>query len=315
MVAMDETTALGRVVRRAGGADVLALLAGLPGADLTTLLLRVMRDRTARTTPADVFRRSREDRFTGPAEVPFDLLRGTEDRLLSTLPPNVEKVALAPVVPLGTHSVVGTVHQDRVVATVRGTEVAADPTNGLALVAADRRARLLAADPRSAEPVRLATVQRVVRAQRFDGPASYAHFALLGRVSAGRDTGDRAFERTHAVEHLRYLARALGAGAGRRVEFALTVSDPRLGVVSDAVRAEFAGHSDVDVVDRPDRAAGREYYVGFCFAATVDTGTERLDIGDGGFVDWSQRLLGNRKERMVISGVGIDRLATLTDSR
>jgi hypothetical protein len=313
MVAMDETTALGRVVRRAGGADVLALLAALPGADLTTLLLRVMRDRAARTTPAEVFRRSREDRFTGPAEVLFDLLRGTEDRLLSALPPDVGKVTLAPVVPLGTHSVVGTVHQDKVVATVRGTEVAADPTNGLALVAADRRARLLAADPRSADPVRLATVQRVVRAQRVDGPASYAHFGLLGRVSAGRDTGDRAFERTHAAEHLSYLASALGAG--RRVEFALTVLDPRFDVVSDAVRAEFAGRPDVDVVEWPDRAAGRDYYVGFCFTATVDTGSERLAVGDGGFVDWSQRLLGNRKERMLISGVGIDRLAVLTDSR
>ncbi|MFI0799771.1 hypothetical protein [Amycolatopsis lurida] len=31
--------------------------------------------------------------------------------------------------------------------------------------------------------------------------------------------------------------------------------------------------------------------------------------GDGGFVDWTQRLVGNRKERTLISGVGVDRLA------
>ncbi|WP_219146361.1 hypothetical protein [Amycolatopsis sp. TNS106] len=30
---------------------------------------------------------------------------------------------------------------------------------------------------------------------------------------------------------------------------------------------------------------------------------------DGGFVDWTQRLVGNRKERMPISGVGVDPLA------
>jgi hypothetical protein len=39
-------------------------------------------------------------------------------------------------------------------------------------------------------------------------------------------------------------------------------------------------------------------------------GTSRVDVGDGGFVDWTQRLLGNRKERLLISGIGIDRLAT-----
>src|ERR1700729_592448 len=55
-------------------------------------------------------------------------------------------------------------------ATVRGTEVAADPTNGLALEAAARRHDLLRAAPRSAEPVRLAATQRVTRAQHDLGP-------------------------------------------------------------------------------------------------------------------------------------------------
>jgi hypothetical protein len=36
-----------------------------------------------------------------------------------------------------------------------------------------------------------------------------------------------------------------------------------------------------------------------------------VEIGDGGFVDWTQRLTGNRKERLLISGVGVDRFATL----
>jgi hypothetical protein len=32
----------------------------------------------------------------------------------------------------------------------------------------------------------------------------------------------------------------------------------------------------------------------------------------GGFVDWTAQLLGNRKERLLISGHGLDRLAILT---
>ncbi len=38
---------------------------------------------------------------------------------------------------------------------------------------------------------------------------------------------------------------------------------------------------------------------------------EPEDIGDGGFTDWSMQLAGNNKERLLITGLGIDRLAAL----
>lgn len=59
---MTDGTPLARVVRQAGGVDVPDRLATLPGADLTTLLLRVLRLRTARLKPTDVFRRYADDR-------------------------------------------------------------------------------------------------------------------------------------------------------------------------------------------------------------------------------------------------------------
>jgi hypothetical protein len=34
-----------------------------------------------------------------------------------------------------------------------------------------------------------------------------------------------------------------------------------------------------------------------------------LELGDGGSTDWTARLLGSRKERLLISGYGIDRIA------
>lgn len=181
------TSPLPRVVRQAGGDEVLDRLAALSGADLTTLLLAVMRRRAARMTPADVFRRYRDDRFTVPGAVSYASVRAVEDRLMSLLPQGFTPVVLSPVAPLGLHSVVGPVHQDKVLSTVRGNEVAADPTNGLALVAATERQEL---GPRATDPVRLAAAQRVVRAQVFRGSGMAAHFGLLGMVTAGRDTGD-----------------------------------------------------------------------------------------------------------------------------
>jgi hypothetical protein len=298
---------LHRIVRRSGGTGVLDLLAGLPGADLTSLLLEATRRRAGRLRPPDVLRRYDLDRFVVPAPIPLRQLRRAEDALLSALPPEVELLTLSPVVPLGTHSVLGTVNQNKVVSTIRAGEVAADPTNGLALAAAVRRRQAMAADPRSAAEVRLGTIQRVVRGQQFAG--ALAHFTLLGLVSAGRDTGDLAFERRHPAEHLRWLTGGIRAAGGQGIEVRLTALEPRFGPVLAAIRADLADRPEVRVVEDPQRQSGRGYYTGLCFKLFATVGGEPFEVGDGGLVDWTQRLLGNRKERLTISGIGVDRLS------
>lgn len=35
------------------------------------------------------------------------------------------------------------------------------------------------------------------------------------------------------------------------------------------------------------------------------------EIGDGGFTDWTAGLIASKKERLLISGLGMDRLATM----
>ena len=305
------TGPLGRVLRQAGGEQTLVALSSLAGADLTTLMLAVMRRRAAKLRAPDVLRQYRDDRFVAPADVAFPHLRAAEDRVLSALPSEFTTLAVAPVAPLGTHSAFARVDQNNVISTVRGSEVAADPTNALALEAALRRQHLLAHDRRSRAVVRLAALQRVVRAQQFGGPATFAHFTLLGVVSAGRDTGSLTFERAQAVEHLRLATNVMHA-FGARTEIRLTALDPRMAPLADAVRDDLAGRPDVDVVDDPDRESGRGYYSGLCFKVYGALGGQQFEIGDGGFVDWTQALLGNRKERLLISGIGVDRLAVLT---
>ncbi|WP_157547927.1 hypothetical protein [Nonomuraea candida] len=286
----ERASALNRVLRRAGGPEILDVLAErLSGADLTTLMLEVMRRRARALSPADVLRRYGHDRFVAPAQIPFHRLRRAEDAVLSALPREVEVLALAPVAPLGTHSALGPVDQNKVVSTIRNSEVAADPTNALALEAALRRR----ADP--SRPVRLAALQRVVRAQRFEGAVSYAHFTLFALVTAGRDPGDLEFERRHAAEHLAVLTGAVRACGVPDAEARVTVLDERF----ERVAAE------LDATPYPEREEGRGYYGGLCFKVYG----KGLEVGDGGFVDWTARLLGNRKERLLISALGIDRLA------
>ena len=225
------------MLREAGDPALADRLAGLSGTALTTLLLEVLRRQAERLTPADVMRRYGSDRFVAPAALGFAPLRRAEDAMLAALPAGFEVLTLAPVLPLGAHSAVATVDPRNVVATVRGSEVAADPTNGLALEAAARRRRALRADPRSAAVVRLAALQRVTRAQQFTGPVSFAHFGLLGLVTAGRDTGGHAFERAAVAEHLRFAADGLARLGAARVRLELTRLDDAMPDVTAAVGA------------------------------------------------------------------------------
>lgn len=282
-----------RVLSGPGGAAA-DVLAALPGADLTTVQLEVARRRAARLSGPDVLRRHREDRFAAPSPLSFASLRRVEDALLGAAAA-FEPVALSPLAPLGTHSAVAGVAQHRVVPTGRGTEVAADPTTGLALEAAVRRA--------SASVVRLATVQRVVRAQRV-AAGLFAHFSLFGAVTAGRDTGNLAFERAALAEHARLVVAGCRALGATDVTLGVTVLDPRFEDLLDAV--------EVPVHPFPDREGGRGgYYEGLCFKVYAAFGGSPAEVGDGGFTPWTRKLLGNAKERLMTSGLGVDRLATL----
>jgi hypothetical protein len=319
--------ALGRVLPRIGGIGTIEQLAALSGSDFTSVMLEVARRRAARQTPASVLRRYEQDRFVRPGQAPALALRRVEDVLLGGLPGDVEVVSLAPLVPLGTHSALGPVSQDKVVSTIRACEVAADPTNGLALEAASRRMRARDAPPsdraRSAA-VRLAAVQRVVRAQQLpDAPGFFAHFGLFALVTAGRDTGSLGFEQSALAGQLRIAARGVAGAiapagtaaadqsAATDVQVALTPLSERGERIAAAVADEIGAEGTAEIVTDRERQAGRGYYRDLCFKVNAYACGQAREIGDGGFTDWTARLTANAKERLLICGLSTDRLATL----
>ena len=77
------------------------------------------------------------------------------------------------------------------------------------------------------------------------------------------------------------------------------------------VKDALAGLAATEVVEAPERESGLAYYRDLCFKVFGSAGGQRFEVGDGGFVDWTAKLLGNRKERLLISGYGLDRLALL----
>ena len=84
---------------------------------------------------------------------------------------------------------------------------------------------------------------------------------------------------------------------------------PRFTPVAAAVTAALTGRPGVEVTHDPERQRARDYYTGLCFMVCATLGAAEYEVSDGGFVDWTAALLGNRKERLLISGTGVDRLA------
>jgi hypothetical protein len=57
------------------------------------------------------------------------------------------------------------------------------------------------------------------------------------------------------------------------------------------------------------RAAG--YYTGAALLITLLHGAGETEVADGGFVDWTQVLLANRTERLLVSGAGMEQTASV----
>jgi hypothetical protein len=278
-----------------------ALEEGLTPTDLQSLLLGVARKRATATTPATVMRRWREDRFVRPSTHDPRRLARVEARLWDLLPEHFDGVNLSPVAPLGTCSAVAAVDQNRMVSTIRNSEVVSDPTNALAVEAAVRR--------RDAPRVDLAACHRVLRAQAFDGPGLSAHFRLFALVSSTRDTGSGRSEAAMLIDHLRFWARVLGEFV-RDPWISVTAFAPSAAVerLGDTVRPAVAG---IELRDDPARTHGAGYYAGIAIGLRALDGTTEVDLGDGGTTYWTARLRGDAKERCVISCVSTERLAAL----
>jgi len=93
------------------------------------------------------------------------------------------------------------------------------------------------------------------------------------------------------------------------------LSDFTWGALARVVRdvaGGYAGHRRVEIVDAPERTRARGYYADLAMLFEVEHEGVLVEVGDGGMVDWSARLLNDAKERMMISGLGLDRLALLS---
>ena len=305
-----------RIERELGVPGLVSLLTQRIGpTDLQSVLLEVYRQRTLQRMPADVLSDYETNRFVRPATIRPSRLYEWERAAFSHLPAEFQLLALSPVCPLGTNSVVATVDQNWAVSTIRNTEVVSDSSNVLALECAVRRRESLRKQAKSTAQVHLAASHRLLRAQRYEDPDLLSHFSSLALCSAGRDVGSIQFELGAFALHIRFYVRSLRAFLGAGVPLQLSVSDfarqGRQAVIHSQLIDPLQSELGVDGrIDR-ERESGRGYYLDLCFRICAMAPSGRwLELVDGGSVDWTQKLLSNSKERLVISGIGSERVCT-----
>ena len=304
-----------RIEREAGVPNLSKILAQrIKPTDLQSLLLEVYRERAKHRNLNAVFLDYASNSFTRPSRSdPAHLLEW--DRIaFSHLPERFHAIELSPVSPLGSVSRLASVSQDWVLTTIRNIEVVADPTNVLALECALRRKELTRSEPADATPVHLACSQRVVRTQRFRSPDSIQHFRLFSLCSAGRTAGNLRFEIKTATEHIRFYLKALKDFLGPAIPLRATIINLHPDSHDDTVfnapimklKKEF---EDVDIGHEKAKTEETKYYrhLRFHVYASPPRGHE-TELVDGGDTDWTQKLLNNAKERLVISGIGSERL-------
>jgi hypothetical protein len=135
--------------------------------------------------------------------------------------------------------------------------------------------------------------------------------------AAGRDEGSFSFEISHIRQQLQFylsVFRALAAAGApftrSRVAITELAAGPSAGEIKNQILAPLSHEfPEVSCHLDPERMTGRGYYQSLCFKVfTVDRDGKEMEIGDGGMTDWTQKLIADRKERLLISGIGVDRL-------
>lgn len=296
-----------KILERINQPNLIRILAEeLSGTELNSLLLEVFQQRAKNTAPALLLRQYQKNRFVKPAELPFMDLKQHEIDLLNIFVRfKFEPVELSPVSVFGSCSVVAPADQNKIISALRGTEVMADATNAIALHCCDLRR-----NGKTKGTMRFGALQRHVRAQHIEGKGFTPHFKIGCLVTSGVDQGNYSFEKESLLEHMQ-LMQAIFRDYFQceAVGFRLLCRDgyPDSNALALLLK-EFAEAQDsslsVEIVTHPEKETN--YYKGIQYKVDIRVNGRTFEIADGGFVNWSQQLLQNKKERMLTTGFGFE---------
>ena len=272
--------------------------------ELNTFLLDLFQKKSKSISASSLLKQFETNRFVVPSDIdPLKLLATEIQSLQIAKGHEFEPTILSPLAPLGSSSVLGPVNQNNIISALRKTEVVSDATNVLALKLASDSKR----DPTKETIRKCATVHRHTRGQAFDDPKFSAHFSTFCMASSGQDPGNFKFESTQLQQHLTVIYEILlnyFSEEQLSLKFYLKGNSSQLRDALTNAKYMIWSNRKVEWVNDQDHS----YYHLLQFKVYLKKGDLSFDLADGGFVDWTQNLLQNKKHRCMISGIGIELL-------
>ena len=304
-----------KIIKKLGIENLIELLVNrLSFGELHSLLLKIFELKIVKKNYSDILNEYQSNRFTKPSDIDPIIQKKLELNIFSLLPREFKLVELSPLAPLGTTSVLTNTHQNNVVSTIRNAEIAADNTNILALECAKRRIELFKKDKQNRQTIKLCSSQRLTRAQLFDNKNFSAHFNVIALCSAGKDEGNDNFEIFNIEEHIKFYIDILEKIIDKNeitiinIKFFNYEEFDNSSIIG-RVKNQFNHLDYIKFKIENDSDFGKNYYTRLRFMISiVNQNNQEFDYIDGGFTDWTRKLLSNKKERLLTSGIGTDYL-------
>jgi hypothetical protein len=281
----------------------------LSGTELNSLLLEVFKRRTQKISAAELLNLYDVNRFVKPTDLPVLELKKSEIALLEIFEKHAfTAMELSPVSILGSCSVVATADQNKILSALRGTEVLADATNAIALHIASEKNT---GERNRSSRLNYCSIPRHIRTQAIEDSKGFTpHFRIACAVTAGVDAGNYIFEKESLASHIKVMfAIFKDHYKVDDISFRFLCRSGYENVTALATRVhkhviQQIPKCKIDIIERPDKDI--DYYRGIQYKIDIRWKDRSWEIGDGGFVDWTQQLLQNKKERMLTTGIGID---------
>jgi hypothetical protein len=139
-------------------------------------------------------------------------------------------------------------------------------------------------------------------------PAFTAHFGIFCLATGGPDTGSFTFELEQLMDHLNIHFSVYSNEFDLNKERLLLkiFLKEKNEIFHQRLKDSIKNISDPTIVQIERQLDPGDYYKLVQFKFFLVRNGQEVNLSDGGFVDWTQKLIPNKKHRLIISGVGTE---------
>lgn len=306
---------LDRIMKENGTPDLFETLTGMLNSDFQSVLLKIMEEKSSKVGVREINAALEMNAFVKPSPIDQREFLDLDTILYDLLPEEYRSIELSPLVPFAVNNLLADINQKRVFSTMRNVEVISDPTTALALYCGQERAIKVKENPKSSEAVKMATSQRIIRQDPVKKEGYSQHFRLFSIATAGRDTGSKVFEKENLREHLTILLSSLRAlndsnkyDIGDITVDVSDVAEEKHGLIEE-IESDILGNLRgvfPEVIFNINRERKSNYYKSLCYSISAKSREHEkpMSVAGGGITDWTEILVGSKKERLLIGSIG-----------